>query len=210
MFPQSFFAGYGCATSRAKLAAMKFALEISEGLDGFVVHVKQSRNPNHILLTVVVSLITLYWFWHTPQRRITQVFVGGIILLLFGREVLSKWRRADVELCVNNLDLISTGHSPSGYRPSTIPRADIYDLQYREAQPSGEEFPDLPEGLYVEYDQGMPWDASACVLPHVGPKQTEEIIQKIMDRFPDTGKLASRPSKPSQLISLNLNSPTDR
>jgi hypothetical protein len=31
-----------------------------------------------------------------------------------------------------------------------------------------------------------------------------------MDRFPDTGKLARRPSKPSQLISLNLNSPTDR
>jgi hypothetical protein len=40
----------------------------------------------------------------------------------------------------------------------------------------------------------MPWDASACVLPHVERKQTEEIIQKIMDRFPDTGKLASRPS----------------
>jgi hypothetical protein len=46
--------------------------------------------------------------------------------------------------------------------------------------------------------------------PHVGRKQTEEIIQKIMDRFPDTGKLSNRPSKPSQLISLNLNPPTDR
>ena len=189
---------------------MKFALEISEGLDGFVVHVKQSRNPNHILLTTAVSLVALYLFWHTPQPRITQVFVGCIILLLFGRDVPSKWRGADVELCVTNLDMISTGRSPSVYRPSTIPRADIYDLQYREAQHGGEEFPDLPEGLYVEYDQGMPWDASACVVPHAGRKQTEEIIQKIMDRFPDTGKLASHPSKPSQLISLNLNSPTDR
>lgn len=139
-----------------------------------------------------------------------QVFVGCIILVLSGRDVISKWRGADVELCVTNLDLISTGNSPSGYRPSTIPRAEIYDLQYREAQLGGGEFPDLPEGLYVEYDQGMPWDASACVLPHVGRIQTEEIIQKIMDRFPDIGKLASRPSKPSPLISLNLNSPSNR
>jgi hypothetical protein len=38
-----------------------------------------------------------------------------------------------------------------------------------------------------------------------GRKQTEEIIQKILDHFPDTGKLASRPSKSSELISLNLN-----
>jgi hypothetical protein len=56
----------------------------------------------------------------------------------------------------------------------------------------------------------MPWDASACVLPHVGREQTEEIIQKIMDRFPDTGTLAIRQSKSSQLISLNLNVPTNR
>jgi hypothetical protein len=189
---------------------MKFALEIREGLDGFVVHVKQSRNPNHILLTTAASLVALYLFWHIPEPRIVQAFVACVILLLFGRDVLSKWRGADVELCVTNLDLTSTGRSPSDYKPSTISRAEIYGLQYREAQQGGGEFPDLPEGLYVEYSQGMPWDASTCVLPHVGRKQTEEVIQKIMDRFPDTGTLASRPSKPSQLISLNLNVPTDR
>jgi hypothetical protein len=131
------FAGCRDATSRAKLTAMKFSLEIREGLDGCVVHVKQSRNPNHILLTTAVSLVALYLFWQIPQPRITQVFVGCIILVLSGRDVISKWRGADVELCVTNLDLISTGNSPSGYRPSTIPRADIYDLQYREAQPGG-------------------------------------------------------------------------
>jgi hypothetical protein len=189
---------------------MKFSLEIREGLDGFVFHVKQSRNPNHIFLTTAASLVGLYLFWHIPQPRVTQVLVACIILLLFGRDVLSKWRGADVELFVTNLDLISTGRSPSDYRPSNISRADIYNLQYREAQHGGAEFPDLPEGLYVEYNQGMPWDASACVLPHVGRKQTEDIIQKIVGRFPDTGKLASRPSKPSQLTSLNLNVPTDR
>jgi hypothetical protein len=198
------------AASRVKLSAMKCALEIREGSDGFIVHAKQSRNPGHILLAIAASVVALYFFWHTPGPRIVQVFVACIILLLFGKDLLSKWRGADVELCVTNLDLISTGRSPSDYRPSTIPRADIYDLRYREAQPGGAEFPDLPEGLYVEYSQALPWDASACVLPHAGREQTEEIIQKIMDRFPDTGTLAIRPSKPSQLISLDLNSPTER
>ena len=60
-----------------------------------------------------------------------QVFVACVIRFLFGKDVLFKWRGADVELCVNNLDLISTGRSPSDYRPSTISRADIYDLQCR-------------------------------------------------------------------------------
>jgi hypothetical protein len=107
---------------------MKCALEIREGLDGFVVHVKQSRNPSHLLLTIAASGVALYLFWHTPGPRIVQVFVACVILLLFGKDVLSKWRGADVELCVSNLDLISTGRSPSDYRPSTISRADIYDL----------------------------------------------------------------------------------
>jgi hypothetical protein len=40
---------------------------------------------------------------------------------------------------VTNLELISTGRSPSDYRPSTISRADIYDLQYHEAQQDGAE-----------------------------------------------------------------------
>jgi hypothetical protein len=96
---------------------MKFSLEIREGLDGCVVHVKQSRNSNHILLTTAVSSVALYLFWQIPQPRITQVFVGCIILVLSGRDVISKWRGADVELRVTNLDLISTGNSPSGYRP---------------------------------------------------------------------------------------------
>jgi hypothetical protein len=187
---------------------MKSALEIREGLDGFVVHVKQSRNPSHIWLSITASVVALYFFWHTSEPRIVQVSVACVILLLFGKDVLSKWRGADVQLCVTNLDLISTGRSPTDYRPSTISRADIYELQYREAQHGGGEFPDLPEGLYVEYSQALPWASSACVLPHVGREQTEEIIRKIMARFPDTGTLAVRPTEPSQLVSLNLSVPT--
>ena len=38
----------------------------------------------------------------------------------------------------------------------------------------------------------MPRDASARVLPPAGRKQTKEIIQEIMDRFPETGILKAR------------------
>jgi hypothetical protein len=54
---------------------MKCALEIREGLDGFVVHAKQSRNPSHILLTIAASVVALYFFWRTPEPRIVQVLL---------------------------------------------------------------------------------------------------------------------------------------
>jgi hypothetical protein len=88
---------------------MKFDLRVREGLDGFVVHVKQSRNPNHILLTTACSLVGLYFFWHTPQPRIMQVLVACVIVLVFAIDLASKWRGTDVELCVTRLDLISRG-----------------------------------------------------------------------------------------------------
>lgn len=189
---------------------MKFALETREGLDGLVVHVKQSRNHNHLLMALAASVAAFYFFWRIPQTRIEQVFIASLIVAISLRDVFSKWRGVDVELCINNLELISKGHSPSGYRPSTISRADIYSLEYRRAQQGGGEFPDLPEGLYVEHLQRMPWDASTCVLPHVGRQLTNEIIQKIMDRFPDTGTLVKRHSQPYPLISLSLDLPVDR
>jgi len=48
------------------------------------------------------------------------------------------------------------------------------------------------------------------MLPEVGRRQAEEIIQQIMHRFPDTGALASRPPEPSKLTSLDLNMPPGR
>jgi len=94
--------------------------------------------------------------------------------------------------------------------PSIISRADIYALQYREAQDGGGEFPAYPEGLYVEYSRILPGAASGCILPDVGREQTEEIIQRILERFPDTGSLASRPLESSRLISLDLSGHDDR
>jgi hypothetical protein len=189
---------------------MKPSLEKREEPAGLVFHVKQSRKLSGVLITLAGSVAFFYLFWRGTQSQLEQGFVACIILMVLARQVVSAWRGADVYLRVTNFDLISKGLSPSDYKPSTISRADIYDLQYRKAQHGGGEFPDLPEGLYAEYRQDVPWEASACILPHVGREQTEKIIQAISYRFPDTGTLASRPSKASVLTSLDLNRPADR
>jgi hypothetical protein len=114
-------------------------------------------------------------------------------------------RGTDVHLTVTNLDLISTGHAPDGYHPSTISRADIYNLTFSEGN-GGEN--SQPSSLYVEYRGGLFVNANTCVLPHLDTNQTEQVIQAILHRFPDTTTLPpTRPNDPG-LISLNLTQPS--
>ncbi|WP_263367195.1 hypothetical protein [Edaphobacter bradus] len=108
-------------------------------------------------------------------------------------------------LTVTNLDLISTGHAPDGYSPSSIPRASIYNLEFREAWGGGGEDAPHPSGLYVEH-QGVLHDPVTCVLPHIDSTQTDRAIETILRRFPDTESLAPpRKAYPSDLTTLNLN-----
>ena len=112
-----------------------------------------------------------------------------------------------MQLHVTNLDFVSTGHSPSDYRPSTISRADVYSLAFRKANPGGGEFPDLPQGLYLEHKSSTPWKTTTCVLPHANEAQTEEVIKAILDVFPDTGALPQTSNDKPFLTLLNLNQP---
>ncbi len=132
--------------------------------------------------------------------------MGGICALVIVRDIVSALRGTAVELRVTNLEFVSSGHAPEDYRPSTIARADIYNLEYREASGGGD-FPELPEGLYVEHHSaglGL-WNKSTCILPHLDKAQTEQFIQAIYRRFPDTGKLPSTGAFEPYLTSLNLN-----
>jgi hypothetical protein len=45
------------------------------------------------------------------------------------------------------------------------------------------------------------------VLPHLNETQTEEVIEAIYRRFPDTGTLASGDRDKSHLTLLNLSQP---
>jgi hypothetical protein len=134
--------------------------------------------------------------------------VGVICALVIVKSIVSALRGTAVELRVTNLELISSGHAPEDYSPPVIPRADVYNLQYREASGGGD-FPELPEGLYVEhYGAGLGlWNKSTCVLPHLDKAKTEQVIQTIYRRFPDTGQLPQVGAFEPYLTSLNLNAP---
>jgi hypothetical protein len=107
-------------------------------------------------------------------------------------------RGTDVELHITNLDFISTGHAPACYKSSSIPRADIYNLKFGEAMSGDFE---QPSGLYVEH-HGILLNPTTCVLPHIDKAQTEQAMEAIYRRFPDTAHSAN--SEP-YLTSLNLN-----
>jgi hypothetical protein len=174
-----------------------------------VFRVKRLRESKRIALVIGILAAFLAFTWHGVAVRVDLLFMACLFLLLAASEIVSEWRGTAVELRVTNLVFFSRGHAPGGYTPSIIARADIYDLQYREAQRGGGEFPDLPEGLYVEYSRALPGTAAGCVLPNVGKEQTEQIIESILSRFPDTGKLRSRPAEQSRLISLDLSGRAD-
>jgi hypothetical protein len=185
---------------------MKLGSERREQRDGVVFRVNQTLRLRDLLWTVV-ALVVAFLFCRAISSRTEQVAVAFIAFCLLITNVYKMWRGTNVELRVNNLDLISKGRSPSGYRSISIARADIYSLEYRAAQPGGGEVEDLPQGLYAVHKQLLPWDASDCILPEVGSERTEEIIRKVMERYPDTGALTDRPSEPSKLIALNLQNP---
>jgi len=133
-----------------------------------------------------------------------ELFLFGVLVVfsvLSG--VISSLRGTAVELLVTELDVISHGHAPEDYTPSVIARADIYNLEFREASGGGD-FPELPMGLYVQHHGGLLHNPSSCVLPNIDQVQTGKVIEAIYHRFPDAGKLPSIGAFEPYLTSLNL------
>jgi DNA gyrase/topoisomerase IV subunit A len=62
-----------------------------------------------------------------------RLVFGAFATFAVGRDLISHLRGTDVTLKVTNFDLIRTGHAPDGYSPSSIPRASIYNLDFRES-----------------------------------------------------------------------------
>jgi hypothetical protein len=135
-----------------------------------------------------------------------SVFVMGLCVFTVLKDIISAVRGTDVELLVTNLDLKSTGHAPDGYTPCTVSRADIYNLEFREAIGGGD-VSDSPRGLYVEHRGCTPWNSNSCMLPNIDEPQTGEVIKAIYSRFPDTGNLPPTGPLEPYLTSLNLDTP---
>jgi hypothetical protein len=187
---------------------MAAALEIREFPQGLSIRVSASRRVGRMFLGVLVgSVAACFFVYFANGSRLFQMVVAGLCALYVGWEVVLELRGTEVELRVDNLDFSSLGHAPGGYNPSTIPRADIDRLEFRKASGGGDD-PVLPEGLYVEHRGGV-WNAATCVLPHLNEAQTEEAIEAIYRRFPDTGALAPGDRYKSHLTLLSLSQPEE-
>jgi hypothetical protein len=173
------------------------------------VRVTEPRRFGKIVSFFLGTVIAAYVFRQfISGSGALATFVVGLFAVSFIRELISILRGTDVELKANNLDFISTGHAPQGYKPSNLSRADIYGLEYRKASGGGDT-PDFPEGLYIEHHGFGRWNPSTCVLPHINKAQAEQVIETILRRFPDTGTLPPTGPFEPYLTSLNLNRPRE-
>jgi hypothetical protein len=174
-------------------------LTVREVPDGLSIRVIEPRRPWHILLYLAGGIGSAMLFYYAKfGSRLLQLFLLGLVAVSLIKDIISLLRGTNVELHIANLDFISTGRAPSGYKSSSIPRAYIYNLKFGEAMSGDYE---QPSGLYVEH-HGILLNPTTCVLPHIDEAQTEQVIEAIYRRFPDTAHSAN--SEP-YLTSLNLN-----
>ena len=183
---------------------MPATLTIREIPDGLSIHVTEPRRWWRILVNLAVGIAMVIFFYRIKfDSRLLRLFFFGLCALSLIKEIISLLRGTDVELRITNLDFISTGHAPNGYSNSSIPRADIYSLEFHKAAGGGDEA-EHPSGLYVEH-HGIIRNPTKCVLPHIDEAQTEQVIEAVYRRFPDTSTLAPSANAEPYLISLNLN-----
>jgi hypothetical protein len=178
-------------------------LDIREVSNGLKIRVIDPPHIRRIVLTIIVGIIsTLFFFLATEGSRPLLFLLGAFIILTLIKDLIHAIRGTDIQLQVTNLDLISTGRASDSYRTSSIPRASIYRLFYKDEGGSN----DGPSGLYVEH-QGILTNPETCVLPHIDKAQTSQAIEAILHRFPDTEMLAPVCARNSPITTLNLNHP---
>jgi hypothetical protein len=179
-------------------------LEIRETPEGLTLQVQEGRKIGAIFWTLVSALLLGFILVHRSDSLVIRLIVGALVAYSLIRDLISYLHGTNVVLRATNLDFVSTGRAPDGYSPSSIPRASIYSLEFREAQGGGDD-PAHPSGLYIEH-QGVLYDPTVCVLPHIDESQTRQAIEAILRRYPDTEDLAPpKKGNASDLITLDLN-----
>ena len=186
------------------MSGMGVALKIEELPEGLTVSVVEVARVSRFMWIALQVIAACLFLWLAPFPNASfRLLVAAIVTLVFARDLVSALRGTKVVLRVTNRDLISTGYSPGGYNASTVPRADVTNLEYRCASGGGD-IPEQPEGLHVERRLFRNWNSGTCVLPLLDQAQAEEVVDRIVRRFPDTGSLTSAPPSRSPLTSLQL------
>jgi hypothetical protein len=187
---------------------MSARLTINQASRELVLRVTERRDMKSVTLIASAGTgVTLFLL--AALSGPTRIAALLVMALITGIKIISACQGADVQLRVSNLDFISNGRSPSDYHPSIIARADAIGLEFREANPGGAEFPDLPQGLYVVH-VGALWSSATCVLPHANRVQCDEVIDAILERFPDTCTFPQSDNEKSHFILFNLSQPKSK
>lgn len=183
---------------------MSVTVDVRDLPDGLSVRVGEPKQSGRILIMITTGIVAGYVLYRIPMSSAgLRWLVAGAFFVGFVASVLAALRGSNVELRVTNLDLVSSGHAPEGYKTSSTPRADVFRFEYRDAI-GDVDLPEQAKGLYAEHKGIGSWAASTCILPQVNRAQAEQIIEAIYLRFPDTGRLSASAAQPSPLTTLNL------
>jgi hypothetical protein len=177
---------------------MPATFHIEERASGLLVSVTEPGNYGRVALIAALGSVVGYFFLRAATSTALRIAVCLFLLFVLIKDAISSLRGTAVQLQIGNLDLLSKGHAPGGYSPSTISRADIERFEYRSAGGGGD-CAEWPEGLYAEWKGFGPWPSSRCILPGVSQDQADAVIEAIYKRYSDTGTF-------SPIIGLNLSS----
>ncbi len=177
---------------------MAATFNIEERASALLVSVTEPGKYGRVALIAGLGGVVGYFFIRAATSTALRVAVCLFLAFVLIKDAISSLRGTAVQLQIRNLDLLSNGHAPGGYSPSTISRADIERFEYRSAGGGGDSA-EWPEGLYAEWKGFGPWPSSQCILPGVSQDQADAVIDAIYKRYPDTGTF-------SPIIGLNLSS----
>jgi hypothetical protein len=181
---------------------MRPELSLEQCENGLIVRVNAPMDVLRIVLTCAGAAVLYFFLRRTRSSDVPVPYLILFLFLLAAVEIFRALRGTRVELRVQDLDFVSTGHAPGGYSPSSVSRDDLLRLEFGEG--SGGEDKELPCGLYAEYQSDSAFETSFCLLPHIDREQTEQVIQAIRMRYPEIDKLTITRPPGSGLTILNL------
>ena len=181
---------------------MPATLDIRDRTDSLTIRVSKSGDISKFLYALVLGIVLGGHFLYSSGNPLLRFALVTFCLLVIVGALVEKIRGTEVELEINDRDLVSTGHASDGYKPSSIPRAVIYSFSFKQGL-GGED--SSPTGLYVEH-HGIFSNLETCMLPGIDETQTQQVIDAIMRRFPDTCAIErSGPAAQQEIYLTSLN-----
>jgi hypothetical protein len=155
--------------------ANELTIRDSEGV--LIITAKQGRSAVNGILGALAGgtfvAIAFHNLLGTPALIITTAIVAVLSLFLGMRE-------QHAELRVTNLALTSKGrYGDSLWSKRSVSAADVRWLEYQQDS-TGPETSHHPGGLYAVLS-----NRNICILPYVDEHQAADVIQRIVERFPD-------------------------